>query len=118
MRKVVVVVSPDFLHNEATDAYAARIRPLGLTAYGYTVDAASANVKRMFASMVNAHRARGDVEEWLNASGLEWHWLDEYSGDIKVEEVHATPQRRQAVAPSASPSSSKWEKTFPIGVAA
>lgn len=118
MRKVVVVVSPDFLHNEATGVYAARIRPLGLTAYGYTLDAAAAKVKRMFASMVNAHRAKGDVEEWLNSSSVEWHWLDEYSGDIKVEEVHATPQRRRAATPSAKPSSSKWEKTFPIGVAA
>ncbi len=118
MRKVVVVVSPDFLHNEATGAYAARIRPLGLTAYGYTLDAAAAKVKRMFASMVNAHRAKGDVEEWLNSSGVEWHWLDEYSGDIKVEEVHATVQQRQAAAPSAKPSSTNWENAFPIGVAA
>ena len=118
MRKVVVVVSPDFLHNEATGAYAARIRPLGLTAYGYTLDTAAAKVKRMFASMVNAHRAKGDVEEWLNSSGVEWHWLDEYSGGIKVEEVHATAQQRQAAAPSASSSSTNWEKTFPIGMAA
>ena len=118
MRKVVVVVAPDFLHNEATGAYAARIRQIGLTAYGDTLDAASAKIKRMFASMVNAHRAKGDVEEWLNSSGIEWHWLDEYSGDIKVEEVYATPQRRQAAAPSAKPSSTNWEMTFPIGMAA
>lgn len=118
MRKVVVVVAPDFLHNEATGAYAARVRPLGLTAYGDTLDAAAAKVKRMFASMVNAHRAKGDVEEWLDSSGLEWHWLDEYSGDIKVEEVHVTPQRRRSAVPSVSSSSTNWEKTFPIGMAA
>ena len=118
MRKVVVIVSPDFLHNEHTDTYAARIRQLGLTAYGDTNDAASDKIKRMFASMVNAHRLKGDIEEWLSSSNLEWHWLDEYDGDIKVEDVQARPPQPEPVVSNATPRTTDWQQISPMGMAA
>ena len=107
MRKVVVIINPDLLYNYHSDAYAARIRPLGLTAYGYSLQSAAFKVKRMLVSMVNAHRARGDVEEWLNSSGVEWSWLDEYDGAVRVEGVDAAVKRP-----------ADWAKLFPVGVSA
>ncbi len=118
MRKVVVVVAPDFLYNEHTNTYAARIRQLGLTAYGNTDDAASDKIKRMFASMVNAHRLKGDIEEWLSSSNLEWHWLDEYNGDIKVEDVQASPPHTEQIVPNTTPQPTHWQQISPMGMAA
>lgn len=106
MRKVVVIINPDFLYNDYCDAYAARIRPLGLTAYGYSLQSATYKVKRMLVSMVNAHRARGDVEGWLNSSGGEWAWLDEYDGAVRVEGADAAVKRP-----------ADWANLFPVGVA-
>lgn len=109
MRKVVVVINPDFLYSGCCDAYAARIKRLGLTAYGYSLQSAAYKVKRMLVSMVNAHRARGDVEEWLNSSGVEWSWLDEYKGAVRVEDSDAAVKRGRQ--------SADWVKLFPVGVA-
>ena len=114
-RKVVVIVSPVFLYSKELDTFAARVKPLGITAYGDTEDAASRRVKTMFADAVQAHRMRGDLPEWLDKSGLKWSWFDEYDGDAPVE--HA----RGAVAKK-SPKSSKvftpWQGYSALAVAA
>ena len=114
-RKVVVIVSPVFLYSKELDTFAARVKPLGITAYGDTEDAASRRVKTMFADAVQAHRMRGDLAEWLDKSGLKWSWFDEYDGDAPVE--HA----RGAVAKK-SPQSSKvftpWQGYSALAVAA
>lgn len=114
-RKVVVIVSPVFLYSKEIDTFAARIKPLGITAYGDTEDAASRRAKTMFADAAQAHRMRGDLAEWLDKSGLEWSWLDEYAGDAPVE--HA----RGAVAKKAAQSSrifASWQEYSALAVAA
>jgi hypothetical protein len=115
-RKVVVMVSPLYLHNKEIDRFAARIKPLGLTAYGDSQDEASRKVKRMFAFAVEAHRSKGDLEEWLSKSGLEWHWLNEYEGDAPVEDAWVTGERQ----PKSDPSQSRgyWRDYDLTGVAA
>ena len=93
-RKVVVMVSPAYLRDKESNRFAARIQPLGLTAYGDSLDEVSRKVKRMFASAVSAHRAKGDLEAWLDNSGLDWSWLDEYAGDAPVEYADADSESR------------------------
>ena len=97
-RKVVVMVTPEFLHDEDRNLFAARIRPLGLTGYGESLDAASVKIKRMFAAWVKGHRIIGDLEEWLDKSGLEWHWLDEYAGNMPVEMVESAKPQSNATS--------------------
>lgn len=104
-RLVVVIVEPTYLHNEATGKFAARIEPLGLTAYGNSKDAASARLRRMFASAVETRRARGTLEKWLDRSGLEWHWEDKYNADMPVEYVGNA--RRQPVTYEAETNTSQ-----------
>ena len=85
--KVVAVVSPEYLYNEEEGVHAARIRSLGITGYGRSEEEAAEKIKRMFTAMVNAHREYDSLEDWLNGSGVEWHWHDQYEGDTPVEDV-------------------------------
>ena len=108
-RKVVVMVTPEFLHNEDLNLFAARITPLGLTGYGESRDAASAKIKRMFAAWVKGRRIVGDLEERLNISGLEWHWLDEYSGDNSVEIVQSAKLQSKTATVKSAATSTNWQ---------
>ena len=112
---MVVIVSPEYLSNKDAGTFAARIRPLGLTAYGSGQEEASAKVKRMFASAVETRRRRGTLTRWLNKSNVEWHWLEEYRGNVRIERAG------QETAESPSPSS-RWEEykgsELEMGVAA
>ena len=118
-RKVVVIVTPEFFHNEDLNLFAARIRPLGLTGYGENTDVASAKVKRMFASWVRGRRLVGDLEVRLNASGLEWHWFDEYDGDLPVEMIHSLPTPSESEAADKTHASTDWRHTpREVGMAA
>ena len=99
-RKVVVMVVPTHLHDEESGRFAARIKPLGLTAYGNSRDESLRKVRRMFASAVSAHREKGDLEGWLDGSGLEWSWLDEYAGEAPVEYADAPEEARSSQPPN------------------
>ena len=57
-RKVIVIVSHDYLHDRETGTFAARITPLGLTAYGMSQEEASTKVKKMFVSAVETRDKR------------------------------------------------------------
>lgn len=110
--KVVVNIAPEYLHNEEEGIHAARIRPLGITAYGRSEEDTAEKIKRMFAAAVNAHRANGTLEAWLNQSGLEWNWFDRYEGDKHVEDVEIpmprwNPQSQEPVSWQPSPSDDK-----------
>ena len=94
--KVVVMVSPAHMHDKESGRFAARIKPLGLTAYGNSRDESLRKVRRMFASAVSAHRSKGDLKEWLDGSGLEWCWLSEYKGDAPVEYADAPEVARSS----------------------
>lgn len=116
--KVVVNITPEYLHNEEEGIHAARIQPLGITAYGRSEEDAAEKIKRMFAAAVNAHRANGALEEWLNQSGLEWNWFDKYEGDTPVEDVEIPmpsqkPRTQEPVLWNPSPSESPSRKMAP-----
>ena len=118
-RKVVVMVTPEFLHNEDMNLFAARIRPLGLTGYGESREAASVKIKRMFAAWVKGNRIVGVLEERLDASGLEWHWLDEYNGDKPVEMVQSAKPQCNATAVKTVTAPMNWRIiSEEVGIAA
>ncbi len=83
----MAVISPEYLYNEEEGVHAARIRSLGITGYGHSEEEAAEKIKRMFAAMVNAHREYGNLEEWLNESGIERHWHGQYKGNTPIEDV-------------------------------
>ena len=125
-RKVVVIVSVEYLHSRETSTFAARIGPLGLTAYGSSQEEASGRVKRMFASAVETRRERRTLTSWLDRSELDWHWLDEYEGDVPIEDarlpgskVPVEGVRRRYVSDSeASQNPAVWQPYGELGVAA
>ena len=113
-RKVVAIVSPEHLHSREVGLFAARIMPMGLTGYGHTKEEATRKVKRMFAAMVKAHRLMGDLEQWLDRSDTEWHWLDEYSGDVPVEYPEAVENGDFREVPATTTPAPLRQTPFPL----
>lgn len=98
--KVAVEVRPQFLKNQKMDNfYAARIKELGLTAYGSSRDEAHARLRRMLGEYIEAHRSRGTLKERLDRSGLKWSPLAAYDGGLPVVDVShgATPNPTQEI---------------------
>ena len=72
--RVIVNVTISLTRYTRTGEYAARIRPLGLTAYGMGEDQAIERCKDMFTQFVEAYRRRGKLGFVLQNSGLKWDW--------------------------------------------
>lgn len=89
-RKVVVCYFPELLKHRSKECYAARIRPLGLTAYGSTSEDAMGRVEELLASFVVWYRLEGLLEGILDRSGIEWYWEDEYEGELPIKYVSGT----------------------------
>ena len=83
---VVVVLVPmeHKQHAEQKEIFAARIRALGLTAYGNSQDSATKSLREMFATFADFHRKAGTLEERLNKSKLEWWYESENHGNEEV----------------------------------
>ena len=77
--KVVVDVLLTIEQHRETETYAARIRPLGLTAYGCDKPTAILNCKQLFAQFIDSYRRKGMLEQVLDNSGLEWHWVKDHT---------------------------------------
>lgn len=79
--------------------FAARLKELGLTAYGRTPSEAKSKVKRNFNRLIAEFRKRGILEARLNGVGVEWGWRDEYASQgIEVEETAPGAERAEAPA--------------------
>ena len=63
---------------------AARLRALGLTAYGHTKEEARDAVKHLFYEFINMHRSAGDLEEHLRAIGVTPEPEATYKGQYEV----------------------------------
>jgi len=74
-------------HNLETGTNSARVRLMGVTAYGDTQDEAYHKVKRMVASVVRAHRSCGDLEKWLDTIQVKWWRESDYEGPLPVEDI-------------------------------
>jgi len=79
-QRVVVVLPMRCVEYPKQQMVAARVRDLGLTGYGTTVDEAKQKVKRMFAAFVAAYRERGMLEKVLTERGVKWCWESEWIG--------------------------------------
>ena len=86
-RQVVVEVTVSTIYVEEIEAWTARIRKLGITAYKQTEDEAVQVAKDMFAERVQVHREIGNLEVWLNRLDVDWSWRDQYGGDLEVKDV-------------------------------
>ena len=82
MNAVIVWASPevsDRLHPDGKKVYAARIRKLGLTAYGDSEEHALERVTEVFHFAMKAYREHDIVEERLNKSLIDWEWQSDSS---------------------------------------
>ena len=75
-RQVVVHTICTIERHREDNVFAARLRQLGLTAYGDTEEEAVAGCEKLLQRFVNAYQGNGKLEEVLNRSGVEWHWRD------------------------------------------
>ena len=86
--KVAVEVHLQLLANsKKPNFHAARLRELGLTAYGCSKDEAQARLRRMLGEFIEAHRRRGTLKERFDRSGLKWCALADYKGKLPVVDV-------------------------------
>ena len=84
--KVVVELRLTIEQHSQTGAYAARIRPLGLTAYGPDEETAVRNCKRLFARFIESYRRDGMLKRILDNAGLEWHWASDHAPELPTYE--------------------------------
>lgn len=96
--RVVVKVVPVRLFNESKKLHAARITPLGLTAYAKTPGESWEKAKQMFGAFVRVHRKYGTLESRLNESHLEWCYESEYKGPLPVERIEKTSGKTSSCA--------------------
>ena len=99
-RQVVVEVTVSTIYVEEIEAWTARIRKLGITAYKQTKDEAVQVAKDMFAERVQVHREIGNLEVWLNRFDVDWSWRDQYAGALEVEDVSIKNPSPPASPPS------------------
>ncbi len=86
--EVVVVVAPlECKQTKDDKMFVARIRALGLTAYGDSLEEAKNKLKKMFATYTNLHCNAGTLEECLEKSKLQWWYESEYDGDRPAEMI-------------------------------
>jgi hypothetical protein len=78
--RVVAVLPVEHLVRKDKAAFAARVRALGLTAYGSDREEATGKVKQMFAALVTMHREQGTLTDVLDKSGVDWCWESELDG--------------------------------------
>ena len=85
--RVVVLVSPEYLHDMDNNRYVVQFRQLGFGAYGSTPDEAFSNAKRVLADQIAVHRKNKTLSRWLTECGVEWDYELNYHGDLEVEDI-------------------------------
>jgi len=89
MDREVVVKTVLFIEERGDGkVFAARLKELGLTAYGQTPAEAKSKVKRQFRALIAEYRKRGILQRRLDGVGVEWGWRGEYAPQgVAVEET-------------------------------
>ena len=82
------------------EVFAARLKELGLTAYGRTPSEAKSKVKGRFHAFIAECRKRGVLEARLDRVGVEWGWRGEYAPPEGVEVEETAPGAERAEAPA------------------
>ena len=73
MDRVIVLLEPSFFRHEESGRFAARFSELGLTSFGETREESLDSLKRLFVTFVKVRRENGTLENFLNATGVEWY---------------------------------------------
>lgn len=89
--RVVVLAQPRIRQHRVRNVYAADFLELGLGATGATPDEALRRVMGMFVGAVQSRRKVGRLATWLNHSGLEWYWEDEYQRSSTIASADDKP---------------------------
>ncbi len=89
--RVVVIVRPEVCVSEVPGKHFARILALGLGAYGATPEDALHHLIVMFAGAVRRRRNAGRLAAWLNRSGVEWYWAQDFDKPLPVIDADALP---------------------------
>ena len=90
-RKIVVITDLTIQKRKDGKMFAAHMDVLGLTAYGRTAESARENLTQCYSRWVHLHREAGILPKRLNELEAKWQWLDEYDGDIPVEDTAPNP---------------------------
>ena len=91
-----VVVFANLERKQTTDnkMFVARIRALGLTAYGDNREHAMLQLRKLFSTYVDLHRKAGTLVERLNKSSIKWCYENEYDGSEPVLMLAANGEER------------------------
>jgi hypothetical protein len=103
--KVVVHCSMEYFTRGDGQMIAARIRQLGLTGYGRTVEQAKEAVEELFVSMAESHRDEGLLAKHLDDLEVRWMWHQECS-QAELEGVTDLSPKQEAKSPVSSASAS------------
>ena len=96
---------------------AAHLVPLGLTAYGETMEEAEHNLKALFNRFINQYRQLGVLGDRLtNHFQVDWWPADEYDGELEVEDT--TPQMLALPTQESASTSGDSETTVALKEAA
>ncbi len=90
-----VIVNVTVSSSYTEDRWVARIKPLGISAYGRTKEAAEQVAEAMFAESIQVHRELGNLEEWLNQRDVVWDWKNDFEveGDREFKDVSIPSER-------------------------
>ncbi len=113
-----VVVFANLERKQTTDnkVFVARIRALGLTAYGDSRENAMLRLRKLFSTYVDLHRKEGTLVERLEKSKLTWCYEGEYDGNEPVLML-ATDGEERLIQPKKSKKGGYWQSESRMVVA-
>ena len=100
MQESPVVVNVTLSSDYMEDRWVARIRPLGISAYGRTKEAAEQVAEEMLAEAIQVHRELGNLGQWLNQRGVLWDWKDKFEVEDgrEFKDVSIPPEKLPLLA--------------------
>ena len=91
MEPSVVVEIKYKVFEHATDGViSVRFAPFGLTAYGDTKEEAVDEFKKLVNRFITAYREKGNLEEMLSRSAVEWSWEKDYTREYEHTEAKSS----------------------------
>jgi hypothetical protein len=115
-RRVVVFANLERKQTRDNKIFVARIRGLGLTAYGDSRDHAFFQLRKLFSTYIDLHRKAGTLEERLNKSKVKWCYEEEYDGDQPVLMLAANGEER-VIQPKTPKKGECWQSELKMVVA-
>lgn len=85
--KVVVIATISTKRIAEMSVWSARMPKLGITGYGRTKADAVVCAKEMFADKVQTCRKMGQLQTWLDFTGIDWEWDVFYDGDLPIDDL-------------------------------